>query len=114
MDRREFSRLGAAVALAPPVLLLNGAASGAPQAKSATGANTGPVAMGTNLSGMEWARPGLRYGTSSLPNLHFTVPRKADIAYLAACGYTKSRLPISFSAVSLAGVLCSIGCNSSH
>ena len=92
MDRRDFSRLGAAVALAPPVLLLNGAASGAPPTRSAAG----PVAMGTNLSGMEWARPGLRYGTSSAPNLHFTVPRKADIAYLAACGYTKSRLPIQW------------------
>ena len=92
MDRREFSRLGAAVALAPPVLLLSGAASGAPPGKPLAG----PVSMGTNLSGMEWARPGLRYGTSSLPNLHFTVPRKADIAYLAACGYTKSRLPIQW------------------
>ncbi len=93
MDRREFSRLGAAVVLAPPVLLLlNGPASGAPQVKPVAGA----VAMGTNLSGMEWARPGLRYGTSSLPNLHFAVPRKADIAYLAACGYTKNRLPIQW------------------
>ena len=93
MDRREFSRLGAAVVLAPPVLLLlNGAASGAPQVKPVAGA----VAMGTNLSGMEWARPGLRYGTISLPNLHFAVPRKADIAYLAACGYTKNRLPIQW------------------
>ena len=92
MDRREFSRLGAAVALAPPVLLLSGAATGASPGKPPAG----PVAMGTNLSGMEWARPGLRYGTSSAPNLHFTVPRKADIAYLAACGYTKSRLPIQW------------------
>ncbi len=96
MDRREFSRLGAAVALAPPVLLLNGAASGALEVKSPGKPLAGPVAMGTNLSGMEWARPGLRYGTSSLPNLHFTVPRKADVAYLAACGYTKSRLPIQW------------------
>jgi endoglucanase len=92
MDRREFSRLGAAVVLGPPVLLLNGAASGAPQPKSAASA----VAMGTNLSGMEWAKPGLRYGASSLPNVHFTVPRKADVAYLAACGYTKNRLPIQW------------------
>ena len=96
MDRRDFSRLGAAVALAPPVLLLNGAASGAPPPKSGAGTNTSPVAMGTNLSGMEWARPGLRYGTSSAPNLHFSVPRKADIAYMAACGYSKNRLPIQW------------------
>ena len=92
MDRREFSRLGAAVVLAPPVLLLNGAASGALPTRSVAG----PVAMGTNLSGMEWARPGLRYGTSSLPNLQFAVPRKADVAYLAVCGYTKNRLPIQW------------------
>jgi endoglucanase len=92
MDRREFSRLGAAVALGPPVLLLSGAASGAPQARPAPGA----VAMGTNLSGMEWAKPGLRYGASSQPNVHFTVPRKADVAYLAACGYAKNRLPIQW------------------
>ena len=96
MDRREFSRLGAAVVLGHPVLLLSGAARGALQAKPGAGTNTGPVAMGTNLSGMEWARPGLRYGESSLPNIHFAVPRKADIAYLAACGYTKNRLPIQW------------------
>ncbi len=53
-------------------------------------------AIGTNLSGMEWAAPGLRYGTSTLPNLNFTVPRKADVAYLAASGFTKSRLPIQW------------------
>ena len=96
MDRREFSRLGAAAVLGSPVLLLSGAASGTPQVKSDAGASAGPVAMGTNLSGMEWARPGLRYGTSTLPNVHFAVPRKADIAYLAVCGYTKNRLPIQW------------------
>ena len=53
-------------------------------------------AMGTNLSGMEWAAPGLRYGQSTLPNLNFTVPRRADVKYLAANGYTKNRLPIQW------------------
>ena len=53
-------------------------------------------AMGTNLSGMEWAAPSLRYGVSTLPNLNFTVPRKADVKYLAANGYTKNRLPIQW------------------
>jgi hypothetical protein len=53
-------------------------------------------AIGTNLSGLEWARPGLRYGASTLPNLNFTVPRKADVAYLAANGFTKNRLPIQW------------------
>jgi hypothetical protein len=52
--------------------------------------------MGTNLSGMEWSRPGLRYGSSTLPNLNFTVPRSADVAYLAANGYSKNRLPIQW------------------
>ena len=80
--------------VAPPVLLLNGTADGAPQGRPGTGAAS--VAMGTNLSGMEWAKPGLRYGASSLPNVHFTVPRKAEVAYLAACGYAKNRLPIQW------------------
>lgn len=52
--------------------------------------------MGTNLSGMEWATPGLRYGLSCAPNIHFTVPRRADVAYLAACGFTKNRLPVQW------------------
>ncbi len=45
---------------------------------------------------MEWAKPGLRYGSSTLPNLNFTVPRRADVAYLAANGFTKNRLPIQW------------------
>jgi len=39
---------------------------------------------------------GLRYGTSSLPNLNFTVPRRSDVLYLARNGYTKTRLPIKW------------------
>ena len=50
--------------------------------------------MGTNLSGMQWASPGLRVNSDSLPNLHFTVPRRADVAYLAANGFTRNRLPV--------------------
>ena len=45
---------------------------------------------------MEWAKPGLRYGLSTAPNLNFTVPRAADVSYLAANGYTKNRLPIQW------------------
>lgn len=56
----------------------------------------GGVAMGTNFSGMEWANTGLRYGASSVPNLNFTVPRKADVAYMVASGFTKNRLPIQW------------------
>ena len=52
--------------------------------------------MGTNLSGMEWAKPGLRYGQSTMPNVNFTVPRKADVAYIASTGYSKNRLPIQW------------------
>ncbi|HWI82287.1 cellulase family glycosylhydrolase [Ramlibacter sp.] len=54
------------------------------------------LAMGTNLSGMEWTRPSLRYGQSTMPNLNFTVPRQADVTYLAKTGFTKNRLPIQW------------------
>ncbi|WBY00401.1 cellulase family glycosylhydrolase [Ramlibacter tataouinensis] len=50
--------------------------------------------IGTNLSGMEWPQPGIRRGNSTLPNLHFTVPRRADIAWLAAQGFRRNRLPV--------------------
>lgn len=51
---------------------------------------------GTNLSGMEWAQPGLRSSQSSQPNINYMVPRPQDIQFLAACGMTKSRLPIQW------------------
>jgi endoglucanase len=54
------------------------------------------MVLGTNLSGMEWAKPGLRYGSSTKPNLNITVPRAPDVAYLAANGYKKNRLPIQW------------------
>jgi endoglucanase len=50
--------------------------------------------IGTNLSGMEWTKPNMRRGASSTPNLHFMVPRRADVAWLAANGFTRNRLPI--------------------
>lgn len=83
MRRRQFHQLSAAAAAT--WLLRRGQA----QPGSAP-------AMGTNLSGMEWARPGLRLSLSSLPNLHFTVPRRAEVAYLASQGFTKNRLPIQW------------------
>jgi hypothetical protein len=43
---------------------------------------------------MELAGPGLRFGASTLPNVNFAVPRREEIAWLAANGYTKTRLPI--------------------
>ncbi|MES3003934.1 MAG: cellulase family glycosylhydrolase [Pseudomonadota bacterium] len=50
--------------------------------------------MGTNLASMDAAGVGVRFGAGTLPNVDFTVPRRADMAWLAANGYTKSRLPI--------------------
>lgn len=89
MQRRNFSRAMAAMAAfgygSPDQVLAT-----APRRKASV------ARMGTNLSGMEWARPGLRYGLSSAPNIHFTVPRKMDVAYLAACGFTQNRLPIQW------------------
>ncbi len=93
MHRREFSQAAAAMAAfglwgGQPAL-----AAGPSEAKAPP---VTPVALGTNLSGLEWAAPGLRHGLSSAPNIHFTVPRKSDVAYLAACGFTKNRLPIQW------------------
>jgi aryl-phospho-beta-D-glucosidase BglC (GH1 family) len=63
-------------------------------------AQTGPpkagFSIGTNLSGMEWAKPGFRKGGSTLPNLHYTVPRQADIAWLAQQGFKRNRLPVQW------------------
>ena len=90
MQRREFSQAVAAMAALGLWPGKQAQAAGQPEVKIP------PPAMGTNLSGMEWAKPGLRHGLSSAPNIHFTVPRKADVAYLASCGFTKNRLPIQW------------------
>jgi endoglucanase len=93
MKRREFSQT--AVAALGALRLGAVVATGirlAPEAAAAIAT----VPAGTNLSGMEWAKPGLRIGSSTAPNMHFTVPRAADIAYLASCGYNRSRLPIQW------------------
>ena len=54
------------------------------------------MVIGVNLVGMESAETGLRYGAGTLPNVNFTVPRRSDVAYLAANGYARSRLPIKW------------------
>ncbi|MEO5659336.1 MAG: cellulase family glycosylhydrolase [Polaromonas sp.] len=90
MQRREFSQSAAAMAALAFLGLKPAGLAAAPGQRSEF------PAMGTNLSGLEWARPGLRYGLSSAPNIHFTVPRKADVAYLAACGFSQNRLPIQW------------------
>jgi endoglucanase len=94
MQRREFARAAAAATAWKGLQL--GAMALASQAVSGARAAVGSTAAGTNLSGMEWAKPGLRVGTSTAPNMHFTVPRAADVAYLAACGFNKNRLPIQW------------------
>ena len=56
-------------------------------------ATPGQIAsQGVNLSAMEWAQPGLRYGSSTAINMNFTMPRAADISFLASQGFTKNRL----------------------
>ena len=90
MHRREFLQSAAAVAAIGNPGVGPAWGAGSPESKA-------PAAvMGTNLSGLEWAAPGLRHSLSSAPNIHFTVPRKADVAYLAACGFTKNRLPVQW------------------
>ena len=111
MKRREFSKaalaavtvgthsinkaesLGAVGAVFGPIV----AASKPSPSLSTSVAIVGKLMLGgTNLSGMEWAKPGLRYGMSSAPNIHFTVPRAEDVTYLAASGFSKNRLPIQW------------------
>ena len=113
MDRRRFTKVagfsalsaGSALTVAsvvgePEVLTPDGGRNPRPTPTPIPPAPTppppAPVAMGTNLSGMEWARPGLRYGQGTKPGVNFSVPRAQDIQYLAASGFTKNRLPIQW------------------
>ncbi|WBY03674.1 cellulase family glycosylhydrolase [Ramlibacter tataouinensis] len=48
--------------------------------------------IGSNLSGMEWA-DGVRASDATAPNLDFTVPRAAEVRWLATRGFGKNRLP---------------------
>ena len=91
--RRLLLQAAAAAALVPT---LPGCIPGESQAAPAPpGPPTGPVAaMGTNLSGMEWAQHGIRRSASTQPNLHYTAPRRAEVAWLAANGFRKNRLPV--------------------
>jgi hypothetical protein len=92
MQRRQFHQLSA---LAAALLLQRRAGAQTPGRPTPPVAPTGPV-IGTNLSGLEWARPGLRHSLSSLPNLHFTAPRRADVAWLASQGFLRNRLPLQW------------------
>ncbi|HYF20525.1 MAG TPA: cellulase family glycosylhydrolase [Ramlibacter sp.] len=90
MRRRTFLPLAAAGGALP---LLPGCLLTESRDAQAAGARVAG-AVGTNLSGMEWTKPNMRRGASSTPNLHFMVPRRADIAWLAANGFKSNRLPI--------------------
>lgn len=87
MRRRSFVHLAAAAGAAP---LLPGCFW---LESSAQAARTG-ASIGTNLSGMEWPKPNIRKGNSTLGNLHYAAPRKAEIAWLAEGGFRRNRLPI--------------------
>jgi hypothetical protein len=112
MQRRHFNKT--ALAAATVAVTATGCGGGADSAISTADAGgaslaaakplsaplrapgaAGP-AIGVNLSGMEWAETGMRFGGGTAPNIHYTVPRKADIAYLAANGFTKTRLVIKW------------------
>jgi hypothetical protein len=45
---------------------------------------------------MQLSEFGMRFGGGTLPNINFAVPRRADVAWLAANNYTKTRLPIKW------------------
>ncbi|HZY16939.1 MAG TPA: cellulase family glycosylhydrolase [Ramlibacter sp.] len=87
MRRRQLMQLAAACGAAPA---LAGCLWSESRARTVDGARL----LGTNLSGMEWAKPGTRRTESSLPNLHYTVPRRADIEWLASVGFRRNRLPV--------------------
>ena len=55
-----------------------------------------PTVIGVNLVGMNTAEVGFRFGPGNMPNVHYTVARSADVAWLAANGYTRTRLPIKW------------------
>jgi hypothetical protein len=91
MRRRQFHQLSSTAAQLwlPPFIWAH--AASAPPRPGLTAA-----VVGTNLSGLEWARPGLRHSLSSMPNVHFTVPRRAEVSYLASQGFLRNRLPFSW------------------
>jgi len=86
MRRRSFVQLAAGAGAAP---VLPGCLWRESSAHVARGA-----AIGMNLSGLEWPKPGIRRGNSTLPNLHMAAPRRAEIAWLAQQGLRKNRLPV--------------------
>ncbi len=87
--RRRLLLQAAAAAAATPAL------SGCLGRESEAAQPAGPPpAIGVNLSGMEWAQPHVRRAQSTQANLHYTVPRRSEIAWLAQQGLRKNRLPV--------------------
>ncbi len=116
MQRREFHK-GAAAAAVSTLLGLAGCGGGnagdpfATQAGSAQDLaakprpvtpaaaldSSGPLKpMGTNFSGMEWALGELRESPRTRPNIDYAPPRAVDVAYLAANGFGRNRLPLQW------------------
>ncbi len=54
------------------------------------------AAMGTNFSGMEWAAGELRRTPRTRPNVDYSVPRVAEVAWMASQGFRRNRLPIQW------------------
>ncbi|GAB2602450.1 hypothetical protein GCM10027034_39420 [Ramlibacter solisilvae] len=52
--------------------------------------------IGTNLAGLQTAETNLRFGPGTRPNVDITAARRVDVQWLAAQGFTKSRLPIQW------------------
>lgn len=116
MQRREFHK-GAVAAAVSTLLGLagcggsDGATLSATQAGSAQDLapkprpvtpaepldSSGPLKpMGTNFSGMEWALGELRQSPRTRPNADYTPPRAVNVAYMAANGFGRNRLPLQW------------------
>jgi len=116
MQRREFHK-GAAAAAVSTLLGLSGCGGGQDDISSTfqagnaqdLGAKPRPVTpaesldasgplkpMGTNFSGMEWALGELRESPRTRPNIDYTPPRAVAVAYLAANGFGRNRLPLQW------------------
>ena len=90
------SSAAAPIAAAPPPAAgASGPPAPAPSPAPPAPAVPALATLGTNLSGMEWVG-NLRGSPATVPNIDFTVPRAADVHWLAANGFGKNRLPFSW------------------
>jgi hypothetical protein len=56
----------------------------------------GALGLGANLVGMQTAVNNLRFGSGTQVNIQWSVPRRADVTWLANNGFNKNRLPIQW------------------